>query len=184
MGAGLMPRHADRRRRRTGPGRPGQLCRAPARLPARTRARVATQTLREARNRNEFLLKGADPLGHPIEVIAGPRGSTLDLCRRVSPAALSQTTAGDRHWRPPTEMILGTAPTRARRVLPDRQRQPDHALFCRRQAHGRSLPRRADLPRAPNWKRRSTSSRPVLGRGAGRLGQRWARSRRCCCRPG
>ena len=32
---------------------------------------VATQTLREARNRNAFLLRAQEALGHPIEVISG-----------------------------------------------------------------------------------------------------------------
>src|SRR5262245_46113542 len=38
--------------------------------PARVRA-VATQTLREARNRDAFLLRAQAALGHPIEVISG-----------------------------------------------------------------------------------------------------------------
>lgn len=38
---------------------------------------VATQTLREARNRNDFLLKGEGHLGHPIEVISGREEARL-----------------------------------------------------------------------------------------------------------
>ncbi len=38
---------------------------------------VATQTLREARNRNAFLLRGQEALGHPIEVISGREEARL-----------------------------------------------------------------------------------------------------------
>ncbi len=38
--------------------------------PSQVRA-VATQTLREARNRNAFLLRAQEALGYPIEVISG-----------------------------------------------------------------------------------------------------------------
>lgn len=38
--------------------------------PGQVRA-VATQTLREARNRNDFLVRGEAALGFPIEVISG-----------------------------------------------------------------------------------------------------------------
>jgi exopolyphosphatase / guanosine-5'-triphosphate,3'-diphosphate pyrophosphatase len=44
--------------------------------PARVRA-VATQTLREARNRNAFLLRGQEALGHAIEVISGREEARL-----------------------------------------------------------------------------------------------------------
>ena len=39
---------------------------------------VATQTLREARNRDEFLAKAKNALGFPIEVIAGREDRLLD----------------------------------------------------------------------------------------------------------
>jgi len=38
---------------------------------------VATQTLREAKNREAFLMKGCEILGFPIEVIAGPEEARL-----------------------------------------------------------------------------------------------------------
>jgi len=38
---------------------------------------VATQTLREARNRNAFLLRAQEALGHPIEVISGREEARL-----------------------------------------------------------------------------------------------------------
>jgi exopolyphosphatase / guanosine-5'-triphosphate,3'-diphosphate pyrophosphatase len=44
--------------------------------PAQVRA-VATQTLREARNRNAFLLRAQEALGHPIEVISGREEARL-----------------------------------------------------------------------------------------------------------
>ena len=44
--------------------------------PRQVRA-VATQTLREARNRDEFLAKARQALGFPIEVISGPIHATL-----------------------------------------------------------------------------------------------------------
>ena len=44
--------------------------------PAQVRA-VATQTLREARNRNAFLLRAQEALGFPIEVISGREEARL-----------------------------------------------------------------------------------------------------------
>ncbi len=44
--------------------------------PAQVRA-VATQTLREARNRDEFIARGSALLGHPIEVVSGPEEARL-----------------------------------------------------------------------------------------------------------
>ncbi|NMM79838.1 exopolyphosphatase [Acidovorax sp. SRB_14] len=44
--------------------------------PAQVRA-VATQTLREARNRDAFLQRGSEILGHPIEVVSGPEEARL-----------------------------------------------------------------------------------------------------------
>ena len=44
--------------------------------PARVRA-VATQTLREARNRNAFLLRAQEALGFPIEIISGREEARL-----------------------------------------------------------------------------------------------------------
>ncbi|RZJ11776.1 MAG: exopolyphosphatase, partial [Rubrivivax sp.] len=44
--------------------------------PERVRA-VATQTLREARNRNAFLARAQPVLGHPIEIISGREEARL-----------------------------------------------------------------------------------------------------------
>ena len=44
--------------------------------PAQVRA-VATQTLREARNRNDFLLRAQEALGQPIEVVSGREEARL-----------------------------------------------------------------------------------------------------------
>ena len=44
--------------------------------PAHVRA-VATQTLREARNRDDFLAQGSQALGHPVEVISGREEARL-----------------------------------------------------------------------------------------------------------
>ncbi|MEY4753334.1 MAG: hypothetical protein RJA44_1009, partial [Pseudomonadota bacterium] len=46
-------------------------------LPAAQLRAVATQTLREATNRDEFLLRAEAALGHPIEVIAGREEARL-----------------------------------------------------------------------------------------------------------
>ncbi|WP_326535832.1 Ppx/GppA phosphatase family protein [Pseudorhodoferax sp.] len=74
--------------------------------PDRVRA-VATQTLREARNRNAFLVRGGEALGHAIEVIAGREEARL-IYAGVSHLQPSDETRlvidiGGRS----TEMILG-----------------------------------------------------------------------------
>ncbi|OIN91917.1 MAG: exopolyphosphatase [Comamonadaceae bacterium CG1_02_60_18] len=72
---------------------------------------VATQTLREARNRDRFIARGNDLLGFPIEVIAGTEEARLIY-------------QGVQHWLPPgderrlvidiggrsTELVLGAGP--------------------------------------------------------------------------
>ncbi len=68
---------------------------------------VATQTLREARNRDAFLLKATQVLGHPIEVISGREEARLiyqGVCR-LQPSELPRLVIdiGGRS----TEMILG-----------------------------------------------------------------------------
>ena len=52
-----------------------------ASAPMQVRA-VATQTLREARNRDQFLVRAEAALGHPIEVISGREEARLDALRR------------------------------------------------------------------------------------------------------
>jgi exopolyphosphatase / guanosine-5'-triphosphate,3'-diphosphate pyrophosphatase len=77
--------------------------------PARVRA-VATQTLREAKNRNAFLLRAQEALGHPIEVISGREEARLIYAgvNHLQPAEDPQQTRlvvdiGGRS----TELILG-----------------------------------------------------------------------------
>lgn len=82
--------------------------------PAQVRA-VATQTLREARNRDAFLLRAGAALGVPIEVISGREEARLIYCgvAHLQPGPLPRLVIdiGGRS----TEMILGrgATPTRA-----------------------------------------------------------------------
>ncbi len=68
---------------------------------------VATQTLREATNRNAFLLQAAEALGHPIEVISGREEARLIYkgVARLQPSEQPRLVVdiGGRS----TEMILG-----------------------------------------------------------------------------
>lgn len=68
---------------------------------------VATQTLREAQNRNTFLAQGAKVLGHPIEVISGREEARLIFAgvARLQPSNEPRLVVdiGGRS----TEMILG-----------------------------------------------------------------------------
>lgn len=72
---------------------------------------VATQTLREARNRDAFLLKATAALGHPIEVISGREEARLIYqgVSRLQPSELPRLVIdiGGRS----TEMILGRGHT-------------------------------------------------------------------------
>jgi exopolyphosphatase/guanosine-5'-triphosphate,3'-diphosphate pyrophosphatase len=83
-------------------------------LPAQVRA-VATQTLREARNRDEFLARAQASLGFPIEVISGREEARLIYAgvARLQPSSVPRLVVdiGGRS----TEMILGTG-TRAVRT--------------------------------------------------------------------
>ena len=75
-------------------------------VPSQVRA-VATQTLREARNRDEFLARAEQALGHPIEVISGREEARLIYAgvARLEPSPLRRLVIdiGGRS----TEMILG-----------------------------------------------------------------------------
>ncbi|HIV71438.1 MAG TPA: Ppx/GppA family phosphatase [Candidatus Aquabacterium excrementipullorum] len=68
---------------------------------------VATQTLREARNRNAFLARAHEVLGHPIEIISGREEARLIYqgVARLQPSELPRLVIdiGGRS----TEMILG-----------------------------------------------------------------------------
>ncbi len=78
--------------------------------PTRVRA-VATQTLREARNRNAFLLRAQQALGFPIEVISGREEARLIYAGvaylQPSPERRLVIDIGGRS----TEMILGVGAT-------------------------------------------------------------------------
>ena len=75
-------------------------------VPAQVRA-VATQTLREARNRDQFLTRAQAELGFPIEVISGREEARLIYAgvARLQPSAVPRLVVdiGGRS----TEMILG-----------------------------------------------------------------------------
>jgi len=79
-------------------------------IPAAQLRAVATQTLREATNRNAFLLRAAEALGHPIEVISGREEARLIYkgVARLQPSELPRLVIdiGGRS----TEMILGVGP--------------------------------------------------------------------------
>ncbi|MBT9494433.1 MAG: exopolyphosphatase [Paucibacter sp.] len=76
-------------------------------FPAERVRAVATQTLREARNRNAFLERAKDVLGYPIEVISGREEARLIFAgvARMQPSTLPRLVIdiGGRS----TEMILG-----------------------------------------------------------------------------
>ncbi len=78
--------------------------------PLQVRA-VATQTLREARNRNDFLLRAQAALGHPIEVISGREEARLIYAgvAHLQPSSQPRLVVdiGGRS----TEMILGLGRT-------------------------------------------------------------------------
>ncbi|MFG6440774.1 exopolyphosphatase [Roseateles sp. LKC17W] len=77
-------------------------------IPAGRVRAVATQTLREARNRNAFLARAQAVLGHPVEVIAGREEARLIYAgvARLQPSDKPRLVIdiGGRS----TEMILGT----------------------------------------------------------------------------
>lgn len=75
--------------------------------PAQVRA-VATQTLREARNREVFLQRGSDILGHPIEVVSGTEEARLIYqgVARLLPQSNERRLVVDIGGRS-TELILG-----------------------------------------------------------------------------
>ena len=76
-------------------------------FPANRVRAVATQTLREAKNRDAFLLRAQEALGHPVEVIAGREEARLIYTgvSRLQPSKATQLVIdiGGRS----TELILG-----------------------------------------------------------------------------
>jgi exopolyphosphatase/guanosine-5'-triphosphate,3'-diphosphate pyrophosphatase len=74
--------------------------------PTRVRA-VATQTLREAQNRNAFLLRAQEVLGFPIEVISGREEARLIFAGVARLQASSQARLVIDIGGRSTEMILG-----------------------------------------------------------------------------
>ncbi len=149
--------------------------------PQQVRA-VATQTLREARNRNAFLLRAQKALGFPIEVISGREEARLIYAgvAHLQPTDASRLVVdiGGRS----TEMILGQGRTP---LLAESFQVGSVSLSMRFFGDGssprlRSAPRRS--PPAPSWRKRCSPLRPSAG------ARRWARparSARCrsCCRP-
>lgn len=83
-------------------------------IPAEQLRAVATQTLREATNRNEFLARAESVLGHPIEVISGREEARLIYkgVAKLQPSAAPRLVIdiGGRS----TEMILGHGHTPVR----------------------------------------------------------------------
>ncbi|MES2613375.1 MAG: Ppx/GppA phosphatase family protein [Pseudomonadota bacterium] len=76
---------------------------------SRTQVRaVATQTLREARNREEFLARGSQVLGYPIDVVSGPEEARLIYqgVARLLPQSDERRLVVDIGGRS-TELILG-----------------------------------------------------------------------------
>ena len=69
---------------------------------------VATQTLREARNRAEFLTRGSEVLGYPIDVVSGPEEARLIYqgVARLLPQSDERRLVVDIGGRS-TELILG-----------------------------------------------------------------------------
>ncbi|MBV7541755.1 Ppx/GppA phosphatase family protein [Acidovorax sp. sic0104] len=69
---------------------------------------VATQTLREARNREEFLSRGSQVLGYPIDVVSGPEEARLIYqgVARMLPQSDERRLVIDIGGRS-TELILG-----------------------------------------------------------------------------
>lgn len=69
---------------------------------------VATQTLREARNREEFLSRGCEVLGYPIDVVSGPEEARLIYqgVARLLPQSDERRLVVDIGGRS-TELILG-----------------------------------------------------------------------------
>lgn len=69
---------------------------------------VATQTLREARNRSEFLARGSEVLGYPIDVVSGPEEARLIYqgVARLLPQSDERRLVVDIGGRS-TELILG-----------------------------------------------------------------------------
>ena len=69
---------------------------------------VATQTLREARNREEFLARGSEVLGYPIDVVSGPEEARLIYqgVARLLPQSDERRLVVDIGGRS-TELILG-----------------------------------------------------------------------------
>jgi exopolyphosphatase / guanosine-5'-triphosphate,3'-diphosphate pyrophosphatase len=141
----------------------------PASRPGQVRA-VATQTLREARNRNAFLLRAQEALGFPDRGHLRARGGAPDLRRRGPPAAGRRAAAGGRHRRPLDRADPGPGPhADGGRVLPRRLRQPVDALL-----RGAASPPTASAP--PRWpparssRKACSPSRPAAGAGAGLVG--------------
>ena len=107
---------------------------------------VATQTLREARNRDDFLERANEVLGFPIDVISGREEARLIYqgVAQMLPQSDERRLVVDIGGRS-TELIVGQgtdAP--AHGVLPGRQHCLVHALFSRWAILQARLPDRRD----------------------------------------
>ena len=125
----------------------------PALAPTQVRA-VATQTLREAKNRDAFLLQAQAALGQPIEVISGREEARLIYSGVVhlQPSNVPRLVIdiGGRS----TEMILGRGLNAASgRVVCSRLRQPDAAALPR------GPPECQGVPCRPGGRRRRVGRR-------------------------
>ena len=122
--------------------------------PSQVRA-VATQTLREARNRNAFLLRAQEALGHPIEVISGREEARLIYAGVAHLQPSEDAAAGGRHRRPLHRDDPGPGPHAAR--WRSRSSVGCVSLSMRFFADGRITARR--LPRRPGGRRRRVRGR-------------------------
>lgn len=141
---------------------------------ARVRA-VATQTLREARNRDVFLHRGSELLGHPIDVISGPEEARLIYqgVARLLPQSDEKRLVVDIGGRS-TELILGQR-FRPEAVASFRVGSVAWArpLLSARTVHTAGLRHRRN--RCQGCARRSTEHLPTrhLGCGVRFIGHHW-----------
>nr|MBP6764454.1 exopolyphosphatase [Rubrivivax sp.] len=82
-----------------------------AAMPATNVRAVATQTLREARNRNAFLLRAQEALGYPIEIISGREEARLIFAGVAFMQPSEQTRLVIDIGGRSTELILGQGRT-------------------------------------------------------------------------
>ena len=129
---------------------------------------VATQTLREARNRDEFLRARSPGAGLSHRRHLRPRGSPPDLPGRGPPAAaVRRAPAGGGHRRPLHRAHPGRAVRRqGDGKLPRGQRRLVDEVFSPRPVHRCRVRSGRGRRARPCWtKRWAPTSRDALGRG-------------------